>query len=272
MPELPEVETVVRELRPHLVGRTIVHAAVYWARTIASPEGDAELFVRQVRGRRIDRVGRRGKFVLIYLDQECLVVHLRMSGQLLLDASGVESHLRVAFDLADGQRLHFYNQRKFGRIWLVDDPRQVVGDLGPEPLSEALTVQAFVDLFAGRRGMIKPLLLNQRFLAGLGNIYVDESLFRAGLHPRRTADTLTKEEMVELYEAIRHVLRQALDHHGTSFDGIFVRPEGERGRQQEGLCVYQQTGLPCVRCGTPIRRMTLGGRGTHFCPHCQQDK
>ena len=154
-------------------------------------------------------------------------------------------------------------------MWLVDDVEQVVGDLGPEPLSDAFTAGALVERMRGRRGMLKPLLLNQRFIAGLGNIYVDESLFRAGLHPQRTADTLAQDDVVRLFAAIRAVLCQALDHHGTSFDDVFVRPEGERGRQQEGLAVYQQTGLPCVRCGSPICRLTVGGRGTHLCHHCQ---
>jgi formamidopyrimidine-DNA glycosylase len=117
--------------------------------------------------------------------------------------------------------------------------------------------------------MLKPLLLNQRFIAGLGNIYVDESLFRAGLHPQRTADTLTEGNVVRLYQAIQAVLQQAIDLHGTTFDGIFVRPQGETGRQQEGLQVYGQSGLPCPRCGTPIERIVVGGRGTHICPRCQ---
>jgi formamidopyrimidine-DNA glycosylase len=117
--------------------------------------------------------------------------------------------------------------------------------------------------------MLKPLLLNQRFVAGLGNIYVDESLFRAGLHPQRTADTLTEGDVIRLYTAIQAVLQQAIDLHGTTFDGMFVRPQGEEGKQQEGLQVYGQAGLPCPRCGTAIERIVVAGRGTHICPHCQ---
>ena len=270
MPELPEVETIARELRPHVEGRTILDAHVDWARIIARPEEDVERFCAGVRGRRITCVWRRAKFVVMDLDDgRHIVVHLRMSGRLVLSPNGLPQHLRVLFELSGNGQLFFYCQRKFGRVWLVDDLDGVLGELGPEPLSEAFTVERFQDMMAPRRGMIKPLLLNQRFLAGLGNIYVDESLFLAGLHPRRTADTLSPQDVERLHGAIRHVLSHALVHHGTSFDGIFVRPQGEQGRQQEGLCVYGQVGEPCVRCGTPIERDVVGGRGTHFCPRCQ---
>jgi formamidopyrimidine-DNA glycosylase len=192
-----------------------------------------------------------------------------MSGRLVTQPTGRPQHLRVTWRLSGHKTLYFYNMRKFGRVWLTRDPEQVLSDLGPEPLSETFTLPVFQEQLSQRRGMLKPLLLNQQFLAGLGNIYVDESLFRAGLHPKRTADTLDSEEVRRLYEAIQTTLRQAIALHGTTFDGLFVRPEGEAGRQQEGLNVYGQTGLPCTRCGTPIERTTVGQRGTHFCPVCQ---
>ena len=270
MPELPEVETIVSELRAHVQGQTILDAHVDWARIIAHPAEDIERFCAGVRGRQIIRLWRRGKFALLDLSGDRhLIIHLRMSGRLLLAPGGKPEHLRVLLNLSEGRRLYFYNQRKFGRVWLVDDPETVVGDLGPEPLSQEFTPDLFLALMRRRRGMLKPLLLNQRFLAGLGNIYVDESLFRARLHPQRTADTLNEADIHRLYEAIRGVLGEALRHHGTTFDGIFVRPQGEEGRQQEGLCVYGQKGQPCVRCDTHIQRIVVGGRGTHFCPHCQ---
>lgn len=270
MPELPEVETIVCELRPHLVGRTIVSVKVDWAKTIDEPKQDIPRFSLGVIGRQVVGVWRRGKFVVIRLDDGMsLVIHLRMSGRLLLKARGPSKHLRVLFAFSDGSHLYFYNPRKFGRIWLVDDVEKIVGDLGPEPLSDSFTAEVLAERMRGRRGMIKPLLLNQRFIAGLGNIYVDESLFRAGLHPQRPVDTLVRDDIIRLHSAIQAVLRQALDHHGTSFDGVFIRPEGEQGRQQEGLAVYQQTGLPCVRCGSPIQKRVVGGRGTHFCLKCQ---
>jgi formamidopyrimidine-DNA glycosylase len=270
VPELPEVETIVRELRPHIVGALIRDAHVDWARSIAHPLEDIPRFCAGLRGRRVTGLWRRGKFAILDLDDgQHLLVHLRMSGRLLLSPGGQPQHLRMVLNLSGDGRLYFYNQRKFGRLWLVDDPELVIGDLGPEPLSEAFTPELFLSLIRKRRGMLKPLLLNQQFVAGLGNIYVDESLFRAGLHPQRTADTLTEAEVYALHSAIQGVLRQALAHHGTTFDGIFVRPQGQEGRQQEGLHVYGQQGEPCSRCGRPIERTVVGGRGTHFCPRCQ---
>ena len=270
MPELPEVETIARELRPGLTGRTIISVQVNWPRTVALPQEDVARFAEGLIGRKIAEMGRRGKFILIALDSgSTLIVHLRMSGQLLLAPCGQAEHLRAALKFADDSALYFYDARKFGRLWLTDNAAQVVGDLGPEPLAETFTLQLLIDRFRGRRGMLKPLLLDQRFIAGLGNIYADESLFRAGLHPQRGVDTLNEAEVARLHEAIREVLSQAIEHHGTSFDGAFVRPHGEQGRQQEGLSVYQQADLPCVRCGTPIQRIVVGGRGTYFCPRCQ---
>ncbi len=272
MPELPEVETIVRELHPHLVQRTVVSAHVDWAKTIAEPARDIEQFVARIVGRQITDVTRRAKFIVIHLDSAMyLIVHLRMSGRLLLKPRAEDArHLRVQLGFAGGAALYFYNPRKFGRVWLVGDLDPVLGGLGPEPLSTGLTPDVFVEMMRRRRGMLKPLLLNQRFIAGLGNIYVDESLFRAGLGPRRQVNTLTRTDIVRLHSAIRSTLRQALAHHGTSFDHVFVRPQGERGRQQEGLRVYGRHGLPCVRCGSPIERVVVGGRGTHFCPRCQK--
>jgi len=275
VPELPEVETVVRELAPHLRGQSILGVDVDWARTIAEPEGDIDRFIATQRGLRITGVSRRAKYVLLELAQgesdpwgACLV-HLRMSGRLVLQPTGRPEHLRVTWHLSDHKTLYFYNMRKFGRVWLTRDPERVLNDLGPEPLSPSFTLQAFEERISKRRGMLKPLLLDQRFIAGLGNIYVDESLFRARLHPKRTADTLEFEDIQRLYEAIQATLSQAIAHHGTTFDGLFVRPDGEMGRQQEGLNVYGQADLPCIRCGTPIARITVGQRGTHFCPVCQ---
>ena len=269
MPELPEVETIVRELRPHILGRTIRDVSVDWARIIAHPLEDIAGFSRGLRGRRIECVWRRSKYVVLGLDNGwSLIVHLRMSGRLLLAPQGRPEHLRILLTLSTGT-LHFYCQRKFGRVWLVEDPQVVLGELGPEPLSDAFTLAQFTALLRRRRGMLKPLLLNQRFIAGLGNIYADEALFSAGLHPQRAADSLSTADAAHLHRAIQSVLREAIEHHGTTFDGIFVRPQGEEGRQQEGLSVYQQTGLPCLRCGTPIKRTVIGGRGTHFCPQCQ---
>jgi len=280
MPELPEVETIVRDLRPHLEGRAIADVEVSWPRTIAEPAEDVEAFRNGVVGRRIVQVGRRGKLIWLRLDDgQSVVIHLRMSGRLVLLPAASGRHLRVTFALAHasgpGQGepehicLYFYDQRKFGRIWLTRDAARMFGDLGPEPMEAAFGIEELALLLARRRGALKPLLLNQRVIAGLGNIYVDEALFRAGVHPQRAANTLSREEDVSLHSAIEAVLQHAIELHGTTFDGLFVRPGGEEGRHQEGLQVYGRAGLPCTRCGTPIERIVVAGRGTHFCPRCQ---
>mgnify|MGYP001820452786 CR=1 FL=1 len=269
MPELPEVETVARGLDLALEGRTFTGVTVRWPRTVARPE-PAQL-EKQIIGRRVQSVGRRGKYVVVELDQGYLLIHLKMSGRLLVVAAGepLEEHVHVFFDLDDGRQLRFHDVRKFGRVYLVDEPEQITAGLGPEPLDDDFTMDDFSRLLARRSGRLKSLLMNQQFLAGLGNIYVDESLFRARLHPKRRADPLDAEDVRRLYEAIQATLLQAIAQHGTTFDGLFVRPDGEAGRQQEGLKVYGQTGLPCTRCGALIERTTVGQRGTHFCPVCQ---
>jgi len=269
MPELPEVETIKRDLRRLLVGRTIVGVGVGWEGCVDRPS--LEEFGEQIAGRRIEDVGRRGKFVVFTLSGGlALLVHLRMTGSLLVKEASTpwEPHTRLCLGLDDGQELRFVNVRKFGRLYLVADPEEVLGDLGPEPLDEDFRVEDFCALFNNRRGMIKPLLLNQRFIAGLGNIYVDEALFEGGLHPRRRADTLTSDELARLYGAIRHVLRQGIAEEGTSRSD-YVRPDGSEGRHQNSLLVSGRAGEACPRCGTTIERLVVGGRGTYICPRCQ---
>lgn len=270
MPELPEVETIARELRTCLSERTITGAEVRWARSIATPS-PAE-FERQIVGQTVQAVGRRGKFLLLHLAAgTTLLVHLRMSGQLLLEPCipSSEKHVRVVLTLDDGRVLRFQDQRKFGRMWLVHDPQVVLGGLGPEPLADDFTLDVFTRLIGQRSGMLKPLLLNQSFVAGLGNIYADEVLFRARLHPRRKANSLDEADISRLYHAIRRVLNEAIIGQGTTFDGVYQRVNGASGGFQESLLVYGRGGELCRQCATPIERIVLGGRGTHFCPRCQ---
>jgi formamidopyrimidine-DNA glycosylase len=270
MPELPEVETIKRDLWPRLVGRSITGVTVGWEGCVDRPS--VRSFRNQVVGRRIEDVGRRGKFLVLSLSGDrTLLVHLRMTGSLRIKdpADPWETHARLAFRLDDGQELRFVNVRKFGRIYLVRDPAEVLGDLGPEPLADDFNVDAFRALFENRRGMIKPLLLDQRFIAGLGNIYVDEALFRARIHPRRAAGSLTSEELGGLYYAIREVLREAIADQGTSRSD-YVRPDCTKGTHQERLWVSGRAGEPCPRCGTEIERLVVGGRGTYVCPRCQR--
>lgn len=274
MPELPEVETVVQGLTDAgLTGLRILKAEVWNPRTIATPGVPA--FLRQIQGRRILRVWRRGKFIVLSLEPDLsLLVHLRMTGRLSVieKASDREPHEHVRFSLDDGRALRFRDPRKFGRIYLLSDSGSVLGALGPEPLSVDFTPEVFRGLLAGRQRKLKPLLLDQAFLAGLGNIYVDEALWEAQLHPARQANSLRAEERTRLYHAIRKVLRRGIRARGTSLGKAstnFEDVEGRRGRNQTGLQVFRKTGEPCPRCGQTLVRITLAQRSTHLCPACQ---
>jgi formamidopyrimidine-DNA glycosylase len=271
VPELPEVETLARDLQGLLVGAEIEAVKVCWSRTVAVPT--AEALTEQLPRRSIVGVSRRGKFLVISLsDSSYLLIHLRMSGQLRVEPASCspDGHARLIFQLTDGRQLVFSDTRKFGRVYWTRDPCDVVGDLGPEPLAEDFTLHDFAAALTRRRGAIKPLLLNQRFLAGLGNIYTDEALFLAGLHPLRKADTLTAAEVERLYRAIREVLGQAIDSRGTTLDDErYLDAEGWPGRYGELLRVYHRAGEPCPRCGEPIERIVVGGRSTHLCSRCQ---
>ena len=273
MPELPEVETIARQLRPLLLGRTFVR---FWtdAPALVTRPSPAEMAAR-LPGRRIAALTRRGKYLLLPLDREgapadTLILHLGMTGQLTVAPADApaDRHLHARFDLDDGRQLRFRDVRKFGRIALVDDPASVVGHLGPEPLDDAFTPADFRRRIRRRRGRLKPLLLDQRFLAGVGNLYADEALFLAGLDPRRPASSLTDEEIARLYHSLRHVLRRGIENEGASLSD-YRKPDGSPGRVQESLQVYGRAGAPCPRCGTPIQRLRLAGRSAHFCPRCQ---
>jgi len=271
MPELPEVETVARGLQAALAGRTIVAVQVLWPRTVVDMEPAA--FAERLAGQTIVRVGRRGKWVVLTLASgQALLVHLRMTGRLLVEegACGDEQHVRVRLALDDGRCLCFRDARKFGRMALVDDPAPVLGELGPEPLGDDFTLAWLRGLLAGRRGRIKPLLLNQRVLAGLGNIYTDEVLFRARLSPRRSASSLSRRQVQALLLTIREVLASAIRRRGTSISD-YVDARGRRGGFQFALQVYGRQGAACPRCGTPIVRSVVAGRGTWSCPRCQRD-
>ena len=270
MPELPEVETIARALRAELVGREITSAQLLWPKTLAAPsEGE---FVAQIRGQRIADVGRRGKFLQLGLVSGIdgqppltLFIHLRMSGDLYIKAGDYtpEKHDRLILALTD-RRLVFNDTRKFGRVWLTADPSQVIGDLGPEPLDPAFTPRAFHEMLVSRRRQLKPLLLDQTFLAGLGNIYTDEILHMARLHPLRSSDGLTEEEAGALWKSIRETLRIGIENNGASIDWVY-----RGGGYQHHFRVYGRTGKPCPVCGTLIERILVGQRSTHFCPGCQ---
>jgi formamidopyrimidine-DNA glycosylase len=270
VPELPEVETVARDLDARLPGRTIERVTVLWPRTVQRPALDA--FCARLAGRTVQHVGRRGKFVVIALDQgDRLLVHLRMTGRLLIEPADAPAgpHTRVVFALDRGERLRFDDARKFGRMLLLHPAEfgAFSAALGAEPLDAALDLPAFARLL-DRRARVKALLLDQRSLAGVGNIYADEALFRAGVHPARAACTLTPAELERLYGALRAVLATGVDYRGTS-TSTYLDALGQRGRFQERLLVYRRAGQPCSRCGTSLARAVVGGRTSTFCPRCQ---
>ncbi len=264
MPELPEVETIACNLRPELTGRDIVSVTLLWPRTLASPS--PELFTEQMIGQRILDVSRRAKYLNIQLVNYHLFIHLRMSGDLEMRsaASQPQKHDRLILHLSDARQLVFSDPRKFGRVWLTAHPQDVISELGPEPLDPAFTPLLLHARLHKRHRQVKPLLLDQAFLAGLGNIYTDEALHLSSLHPQRISDTISFQEVERLHAAIQTVLLAGIQHNGASFDWVY-----RGGNFQNYFRVYGRENQPCPVCGTPVQKITVGQRGTHFCPNCQ---
>jgi formamidopyrimidine-DNA glycosylase len=264
MPELPEVETIARGLKEDLIGKTILEADVFWARTLATPT--VRRFKQQIQGQKIIGVTRRAKYLILQLKNYNLLIHLRMSGDLVLRDSKINhgKHDRLVLRLSGKQYLAFNDTRKFGRVWLTDEPESVLGKLGPEPLEKDFTPQWLYENLQSRRRQLKPLLLDQTFIAGLGNIYTDESLNIAKLHPLALANTVQPKQAETLHKAIRSVLREGIRRNGASFDWVY-----RGGDYQNYFRAYDQQGNPCPTCGTIIEKFTVGQRGTHICPKCQ---
>jgi formamidopyrimidine-DNA glycosylase len=288
MPELPEVETICRQLEPEIAGRRIERLEVLdprWSRPVAP-----EALGAAVSGRRIESLGRRGKYLLLRLEgEETLVMHLRMTGNLLLrdgeavidpaegrrlyegESSTEERHLRARFRLDDGREIWFTDPRRFGEAFLAGDEALRIrfeGRVGLEPFSEEFTPEALGTLAAGRSAPLKSFLLNQAGVAGVGNIYADEALFRARLHPLSPAGSMKPEHHEALHGAIRDALTAGIDGGGASIDD-FRDARGERGTMQDEFLVHTREGEPCPRCGTPIARIVVSGRSTYYCPSCQ---
>lgn len=267
MPELPEVETIARNLRPQLVGRQIRVVQVLWPGTIAAPSVGS--FVQHLPGQSILEVSRRAKYLVFRLSRDFLLLHLRMSGDLQWREPDVlpQKHDRLLFTLGMGSErtLAFHDPRKFGRAWLVENPEKVLGMLGPEPLDDAFTPQMLWERLRGKRRQLKPLLLDQTFLAGLGNIYSDEALYRAKLHPLRLASSLSPEEATHLWQAIREVLLEGIQRNGASIDWVY-----RGGEFQNYFQVHLREGEPCYRCGEPIQRIRVAQRSSYFCRVCQK--
>jgi formamidopyrimidine-DNA glycosylase len=274
MPELPEVQTVVDSLNSlNIVGRSIAGARVFWPRTIADMTPAA--FCKKIKGHRIQQITRRGKYIVIRLSRGLtLLIHLRMTGHLSWELKGKErnKHEHVILDLGEKRELRFQDTRKFGRFFLTRSPRAVLDKLGPEPLSDDFSLERFHRMLHTCRRQIKPLLLDQGFIAGMGNIYVDEALWKAEIHPLRISCSLSKKEIAALYRAIPHVLRTGLNNMGTTLgagEGNFYSVAGREGRNADQLKVFRRDGQACPRCGSTIQRILVGQRSSHICPACQ---
>ena len=275
MPELPEVQSVVDTLRrKNIPGLLIYSAAVYWPRTIA--EIDPADFCKKIKGRTVRQITRRGKYIVFDLSSGLtLMIHLRMTGRLNWETKDTprNKHEHVILEIGETHSLRFQDTRKFGRIWLTAAPEQILDRLGPEPLEASFTVKRFATMLQTTNRQIKPLLLDQHFLAGLGNIYVDEALWEARIHPQRTSSSLTLREVRALHRAIPQVLHQGLRNLGTSLGtgkSNFYLPGNRPGGNAEELNVFRRTGKACPRCSTMIARIMVAQRSSHICPDCQK--
>jgi formamidopyrimidine-DNA glycosylase len=267
MPELPEVETIKNELSPWVVGQSFTEVTILDAKLVCG--GSAEEVRRGLIGQKVESLGRRGKYLIFHLSNgRSLIIHLRMTGVLLLNPQGVDHYARAVFHLSNGHRLVFSDQRRLGLMWLVDDANTVVGKLGPEPLDESFTPGALGQRLSRHHIPVKAALLDQCIVAGIGNMYADEALFAARIHPLRKADALSPEEVQTLHNCICRVLGAAIGSKGASVD-TYVRPEGELGTAHFDFKVAHRGGGPCPVCGSTIERVLVQNRGTYFCPRCQ---
>jgi formamidopyrimidine-DNA glycosylase len=274
MPELPEVETIVRALRDggrggsSLKGRIVSNVDLLWPKSLSRPSYSE--FSEQIQGQTIVDIKRRGKYICIQMNPDWLLIHLRMSGDLRVEENSDSEYLphdRFALNFSDNSRMVFNDARKFGRIWFDKNPENIFNKLGIEPFDDALTAAILYARVKNKKKQIKTLLLDQSFMAGLGNIYTDESLHLAGIHPLRIASSLTPQETGNLLEAIRKTLLEGISRNGSSIDWAY-----RGGEFQNNFRVYQKTGQPCLVCGNIIERIVVGQRGTHFCPVCQPER
>ncbi|MDD4859231.1 MAG: bifunctional DNA-formamidopyrimidine glycosylase/DNA-(apurinic or apyrimidinic site) lyase [Dehalococcoidales bacterium] len=266
MPELPEVETIKNELTPRIVGRRITDIEVFWEKMVR-PLTAGEFRIRIV-GQEVTGISRRGKYLRLHLSGgEMLVVHLRMSGSLLLDGASDNKYVNAIIRF-DGTTIYFRDPRKFGVMWLAKDEAELDKKLGQEPLEKDFTPRLLADILRKRAAPIKALLLEQDLIAGVGNMYADEALFLAGIHPRRPGSSLTDAEIKRLHKAIQTVLRAGIANKGASIVNYY-RPDGDVGSAHHEFKVAHRRGETCPKCGTPLVRITVRGRGTYFCPKCQ---
>lgn len=277
MPELPEVETVIRGLRhgidgsPGILGQEITGASLFWHKTLANSSFEAAQSL--LAGQKVSKIGRKAKYILIQLDKLVLIIHLRMSGDLRLalklgeprTSDPLLAHDRFYLHFSSAWGLAFNDPRKFGRIWLTKDPSAILPRLGPDPFDPKLDAGCFYQMLQSKARQIKPLLMDQAFLGGIGNIYSTEALFEAKLHPLQNSRYITFKEAETLLSALRSVLQAGIEHNGTSVDWVY-----KGGDFQKYLKAYQKTGQPCPDCNTAIEAIRMGQRNAHFCPRCQQ--
>ncbi len=271
MPELPEVETIRKALQeggregPAIIGWQIKSIELLWNKTLVIP--DVLTLRAEITGQRVQEIRRRAKFLDVVLDRHHLIFHLRMSGDIQVREAPIpaQKHDRFRITFDQPYQVIFNDPRKFGRIWFLSDPQELWAKLGPEPLDEVLTDEIFYQRLIQRRRQLKPLLMDQSFLAGMGNIYTDEVLFQAGLHPLQNSAEINREQAAYLLHAIRTQLKQGIERNGASIDWVY-----RGGSFQNTFLVYGKNGTNCSRCGTVIEKIMVGQRGTHFCPTCQQ--
>jgi formamidopyrimidine-DNA glycosylase len=266
MPELPEVETIKRELEKSVLGKKITEVCVHNPKVIRQPS--VEQFKKGLTGATIKNILRKAKVLILELSNgKSLVIHLKMTGQLIYPGNGKTA--RVSFKLSDAKFLDFNDQRLFAELRLLDDWKQLpfIQGLGPEPFD--ISAEQFKEMLSKKKTKIKPLLMDQAFISGVGNLYAAEALFRAKIHPQRAASSLTDKEKGILFKEIKDTLTEAIEHKGSSVDQ-YVQLTGQPGGYVKYHKVYDREGKPCIICKAPIKRITLGGRGTYFCPKCQK--
>ena len=268
MPELPEVETIRSELSPHIIGRRFTGVTVCDAKMVKQPS--VKEFRRNLVEQKINSLERRGKYLIFRLSSgNVLIIHLKMSGALLLNPEQADRHARVIFDLDNSSHVVFTDRRRLGALWLVENEQSIIGKLGPEPLTPEFTAKTLAERLQKHKAPIKAVLLDQAFIAGIGNMYADEALFAARIHPLRKANSLSPQEIRNLHKAIVNVLRSAIDSKGASID-TYKRPDGELGTAHSNFSVAHRGGKPCPICDTPIQRLAIRNRGSYFCPNCQK--
>ena len=262
MPELPEVDSYRTGLAKSMKGWEISGGKSIWQRASDADFG-------KLKGEKVVGFGRRGKYLIIELDLHNILIHLRMTGRIDIVEEKTPKYTTVEINFSNNKKMCLVDYRKFGRVWVVKDISIIVGHLGIEPLSNQFTARKFNNMLEKRTGRLKPLLLNQRFIAGIGNYLADEILFKSAIHPLRKANTLTKEEKKILHRSIRHIIRKSIDYGGTTFL-TFRGPEGKKGDFWKKLQGFRKTGEPCPHCKKPITRIIVGQRSTHLCENKQK--